>query len=154
MTMPNFLIVGAMKCGTTALYYYLEQHPQIFMSPVKEPNFFCFEGREGLDSGNSITDIAAYRGLFRGVSSERAIGEASHCYLYEPRAVERIKHYTPDARLIAILRSPIERAYSHFLHAVRNGTECQSRGNAQIHTQIAEAGIHTGACARSGGERP
>jgi hypothetical protein len=123
MTMPNFLIVGAMKCGTTALYYYLEQHPQVFMSPVKEPNFFCFEGREGPDSGNSITDIAAYRDLFKGVLSERAIGEASHCYLYEPRAVERIKHYAPHAKLIAILRNPIDRAYSHFLHAVRNGTE-------------------------------
>jgi len=122
MAMPNFLIIGAMKSGTTALYYYLEQHPQIYMSPVKEPDFFCFEGEKNLD-GNPVTDIDTYRALFKSVSGERAIGEASHCYLHEPRAVERIKHYVPEARLIAILRNPVDRAYSHFLHMVRNGTE-------------------------------
>jgi sulfotransferase family protein len=122
MTMPNFLIIGAMKSGTTALYYYLEQHPQVYMSPVKEPNFFCSEGQESPDS-NSITHIGSYQALFKGVSGEKAIGEASHCYLCEPKAIERIQYYIPDAKLIAILRNPIDRAYSHFLHAVRNGTE-------------------------------
>lgn len=122
MTMPNFLIIGAMKSGTTAFYYYLEQHPQIYMSPVKEPDFFCIEGQERPD-GDSVTDIAAYRDLFKNISGERAIGEASHCYLYEPKAVERIKYYVPGAKLIAVLRNPVDRAYSHFLHMVRNGTE-------------------------------
>jgi sulfotransferase family protein len=122
MTMPNFLIVGAMKSGTTALYYYLEKHPQIYMSPVKEPNFFCLEGREGADP-HSVIDIEAYRNLFKGVSKEKVFGEASHCYLYEPAAIERIKHHVPRAKFIAILRNPIDRAYSHFLHMVRNGTE-------------------------------
>jgi Sulfotransferase family len=122
MTMPNFLIIGAMKAGTTALYYYLEQHPQIYMSPVKEPDFFCFEGEKNLD-GSPVTDIDTYRDLFKSVSGERAIGEASHCYLYEPRAVERIKHYVPEARFIAVLRNPVGRAHSHFLHRVRDGTE-------------------------------
>jgi hypothetical protein len=122
MTLPNFLVIGAMKSGTTALYYYLEQHPQIYMSPVKEPNFFCLEGREDLD-GKSITRIGPYRDLFKHVSSEKAIGEASHCYLYEPRAAARIKYHVPNAKLIAVLRNPIDRAYSHFLHMVRNGTE-------------------------------
>ena len=122
MTMPNFLIIGAMKSGTTALYYYLEQHPQIYMSPVKEPNFFCFAGQEGSES-KSVTRIEAYRQLFKGVSEERAIGEASHCYLYEPGAVARIQQYVPEAKLVAILRNPVERAYSHFLHMVRSGTE-------------------------------
>jgi hypothetical protein len=122
MTMPNFLIIGAMKAGTTALYYYLEQHPQIYMSPVKEPDFFCFEGEKNLD-GSPVTDIDTYRDLFKSVSSERAIGEASHCYLYKPRAVERIKHYVPEAKFIAVLRNPVDRAHSHFLHRVRDGTE-------------------------------
>jgi Sulfotransferase family len=122
VTMPNFLVVGAMKSGTTALYYYLEQHPQIYMSPVKEPDFFCLEGQKDADA-NSVTDIEAYRDLFKGVSDERAFGEASHCYLYEPGAVDRIRHYVPEARFIAILRNPIDRAYSHYLHMVRNGTE-------------------------------
>ena len=122
MAMPNFLIIGAMKSGTTALYYYLEQHPQIFMSPVKEPNFFCNGEREGSDS-KSVTRIGAYRDLFKNVHDEKAIGEASHCYLYEPKAVARIRQYVPDAKLVAILRDPVDRAYSHFLHKVRDGTE-------------------------------
>ena len=122
MTLPNFLVIGAMKSGTTALYYYFEQHPQIYMSPIKEPNFFCSEGQENLD-GRSITSIEAYRDLFRHASGETAIGEASHCYLYEPKAAARIRAHVPDARLIAVLRNPIDRAYSHFLHMVRNGTE-------------------------------
>lgn len=67
--------------------------------------------------------ISGYQALYEGVSDEKAIGEASHCYLYEPTAVERIKYYLPDAKLIAILRNPIDRAYSHFLHAVRSGAE-------------------------------
>jgi sulfotransferase family protein len=122
MKMPNFLIIGAMKSGTTALYYYLEQHPQIYMSPVKEPNFFCLEGQETPDF-KSISDSETYRGLFKGATDERALGEASHCYLYEAKAIERIKFHVPEAKLIAILRNPIDRAYSHFLHMVRNGTE-------------------------------
>ena len=122
MTMPNFLIIGAMKSGTTALYYYLEQHPQIYMSPVKEPNFFCSGARESWDI-ESVKRVRAYQYLFKGVSDEKAIGEASHCYLYEPQAVARIRQHLPDAKLVAILRNPVDRAYSHFLHMVRNGTE-------------------------------
>src|SRR5215210_2367197 len=102
MTMPNFLIIGAMKSGTTALYYNLEQHPQIYMSPVKEPNFFCSGGQESWES-ESITRKKAYQNLFKGVSAEKAIGEASHCYLYEPQAVVRIQEHLPDAKLLAIL---------------------------------------------------
>ena len=121
MTMPNFFIIGAMKSGTTALYYYLEQHPEIYMSPVKEPNFFCSqEQRNGADS---VTDIGTYQHLFRDVLGQIAIGEASHCYLYDPRAAAEIRRCVPDAKLIAILRNPIDRAYSHFLHMVRTGLE-------------------------------
>lgn len=121
MTTPNFLIIGAMKSGTTALYYYLEQHPEIYMSPVKEPNFFSSQGQE--NTAGAVTHIGTYQNLFRGVSGEKAIGEASHCYLYEPRAAAEIRRYVPEAKLIAILRNPIERAYSHFLHMVRTGSE-------------------------------
>lgn len=130
--MPNFLIIGAMKAGTTALYTYLEQHPQIYMSPTKEPNFFAFEDEDlylrwpddqkGVNR-TSVTDIDAYRALFRGASGEKAIGEASHWYLYSPEAPERIRHHIPGVKLIVILRDPVERAYSHFLHSVRTGTE-------------------------------
>jgi hypothetical protein len=121
VTMPNFLIIGAMKSGTTALYYYLEQHPEVYMSPVKEPNFFASQGQD--NAADAITHIGTYQDLFRGVSGEKAIGEASHSYLYEPGAVSEIRRYIPEAKLIAILRNPIDRAYSHFLHRVRDGTE-------------------------------
>lgn len=132
MTMPNFLIIGAGKSGTTSLYHYLRQHPQVYMSPVKEPKFFAVEGKK-LDfrgpndeismNRGSITDINAYQALFRNVTNERAVGEASPLYLYSPEAPGRIKHYIPEAKLIAILRDPVERAYSSFLQRVQKGQE-------------------------------
>lgn len=133
MTMPNFLIIGAAKAGTTALYSYLKQHPQIYMSPEKEPHFFAFEGEKLNFSGTAgeqewlnsaaITDIENYRMQFQGVSKQIAIGEASALYLYIPKTPERIRHYVPDMKLIAILRNPVERAYSAFLYQIRDGLE-------------------------------
>lgn len=133
--MPNFLIIGAAKAGTTALYEYLKQHPQIYMSHEKEPKFFALEG-EKLDFGGphdqeninrtAITDIEAYRKLFQGVSNEIAIGEASPLYLYSPKAPGRIKNYIPDAKLIAILRNPVDRAYSGYMMHVGLGWETTS----------------------------
>jgi hypothetical protein len=130
--LPNFLVIGAGKSGTTALYRYLEQHPEIYMSPEKEPNFFALEGKKanfrdrGPDEGInrwSVTNIEDYRALFAKVSNERAIGEASPLYLYSAKAPERIRHYIPNAKLIAILRNPVERAHSAFTHLVRDGRE-------------------------------
>ncbi|MEQ9359219.1 sulfotransferase family protein [Coleofasciculus chthonoplastes] len=140
MTMPNFLIIGAMKSGTTSLYNYLKQHPQIYMSPVKEPKFFALEGEKlypgyqenqtfewrgsgGLTRIEGIRDIEIYRQLFTEVSQEKAIGEASPLYIYIPKAVERIKYYIPEAKLIAILRHPVDRAYSHFINWVQRELE-------------------------------
>ena len=129
MTMPNFLILGAPKAGTTALYRYLKEHPQVYMSPIKEPKFFALEG-EKIDfrgpydwKKDYITDIETYCALFKEVSDEVAIGEASPWYLHISKAPERIQHHIPDARLIAILRDPVERAYSQFLSLVRQGLE-------------------------------
>jgi hypothetical protein len=131
MTMPNFLIVGAQKSGTTSLYDYLKQHPQIYMSPLKEPRFFAFEGEKPDFRGpgdqdlykNIVSDIEAYRVLFQGASKETAIGEASVVYLYLSRAPRRIRHYIPEVKLIAIIRNPVERAYSAFLHLTRDRME-------------------------------
>ena len=132
MTMPNFLIIGAMKSGTTALYHYLGQHPRIYMSPKKEPRFFALEGKKPDFRGpmdqervnlESITSLEKYRALFQDVSDETVIGEASPLYLYSPEAPERIQHHIPDAKLIAILRNPVDRAYSSFMHCTRLGRE-------------------------------
>ncbi|NEO03736.1 MAG: hypothetical protein F6K50_53185 [Moorea sp. SIO3I7] len=101
MTMPNFLIIGAAKAGTTSIYRYLKQHPQIYMSPAKEPRFFAFEG-ENLDfrglgdekeADSIVTNIDDYRALFKKVNNQVAIGEASTSYLYIAKSVERIKYY-------------------------------------------------------------
>lgn len=132
MVMPNFLIIGAAKAGTTSLYEYLKQHPQIWMSPVKETNFFALEGEtlnfRGPGDQNyinkfSITKIESYLQLFQGVKNQIAIGEASPLYLYSPKAPKCIRYYTPDTKLVVILRNPVERAYSHFLMFVRDGRE-------------------------------
>jgi hypothetical protein len=138
MTMPNFLIIGAMKSGTTALYYYLEQHPDIYMSPVKEPNFFSSQEQE--NAADTVTQIETYQRLFSGSSGKKAIGEASHSYLYEPGAAAEIRRHIPEAKLIAILRNPIDRAYSHFLHMVRSGTEPLDDFAQALREE--EAGIH------------
>ena len=132
MTMPNFLIIGAGKSGTTSLYHYLRQHPEVYMSPMKEPKFFCFEGERPNFRGpgddeeinrKCVTSIEAYKALFEGVAGEKAVGEASSMYLYYPKSPERIRRHVPGARLIAVLRNPVERAYSSYLHCVRDRGE-------------------------------
>ena len=135
MTMPNFLIIGAAKSGTSSLYAYLKQHPQIYLCPTKETNFFAFEGEEinfpGLRQNESTksyqagfkTDLESYQKQFKPKDSEIAIGEACPSYLYIPKAAERIKQYIPDVKLIVILRDPIQRAYSNFLHHIRDRVE-------------------------------
>ncbi len=131
MTLPNFLIIGAAKAGTTALDSYLKQHPQIYMTPEKETNFFAFEGEtlkfNGIGDSAiaqfSITDLATYEQEFWGVKQEKAIGEACPSYLYSEKAVERIYHHIPNAKLIVILRNPVDRAYANFLHLIRDNRE-------------------------------
>lgn len=131
MTFPNFLIIGAAKSGTTALYRYIRQHPQIYMSPVKEPHFFGYEGAPPNSQGpgdfvnTAITNLDEYLRLFDGVKEELAIGEASPTYLYLPKAVERIHFYLPDVKLIAILRQPADRAYSAYMHVIRDQREVE-----------------------------
>jgi hypothetical protein len=116
---PNFLIIGAPRCGTTTLYRNLMRHPQIFMSPVKEPMFFIFSGGEKIPSGSLVKDHVTqwdqYQALFEGSQNAKAIGEASTFYLYNERAAEKISTLLPNVKLIAILRNPVDRAYSHFL---------------------------------------
>lgn len=131
--MPNFLIIGAPKSGTTSLAQYLGQHPQIYISPKKEPYFFAFEnesvnfqspyGADKVINQAVVSKMEAYQTLFQDVSHETAVGEASTLYLYFPKAAPRIKHHLPNAKLIAILRNPIDRAYSGFMHALRENQE-------------------------------
>jgi hypothetical protein len=129
MKLPNFFIIGAAKSGTSSLYMYLNQHPEIFMSPIKEPHFFSFDSDTKLTSGpgdkiyQAITDLETYKHLFDDVKYEKAIGEASTSYLYRSEAARRIHDLIPYAKLIAVLRHPAERAFSAYMHVVRDQRE-------------------------------
>jgi hypothetical protein len=123
--LPNFLIIGAQKSGTTSLYNYLKQHPQVWMSPVKEPHFFAYEG-QAAPMPSMVTTLSDYQALFTRVGDAVAVGEASTSYLHTEQAARRIRYYLPNVRLIAILRHPAERAFSNWLHNRRSGVESLS----------------------------
>ena len=108
MTLPNFLIVGAAKSGTSSLYEYLAQHPDIYLCPVKEPCYFS-DGNPRLVR----TDLE-YEALFNGRATEKAVGEASAPYLYDPEAPGKIKTLLGGVKIIIILRNPVDRAYSQW----------------------------------------
>jgi hypothetical protein len=135
MTMPNFLVIGAAKCGTDSLCDYLGQHPEIYMCPNKEPNFFVADGkaeipyrgqgdREAIKQWDMwVSSLDRYQALFADVSGEKAIGEGTTWYLYDETVPARIQHYIPEAKLIAILRNPADRAYSAYTMLLRDGRE-------------------------------
>ena len=119
---PNFFIVGAPKCATTSLYEYLKQTPGVYMSPVKEPNFFSRIDLVYLDPP-PIRDKKKYLALFKKVKNEIAIGEASTTYLRDPQAAKLIHDTVPKARIIVMLRDPVERSFSHYLFRKALGRE-------------------------------
>jgi hypothetical protein len=109
---PNFFIVGAPKCGTTALYEYLRPHPRIFMPEIKEPHFFATD----LGSYPRIQTLEQYTELFAGSTEQHLrVGEASVYYLRSTVAIANIHGFNPEAKLIAMFRNPVEMVYS--LHA-------------------------------------
>jgi hypothetical protein len=123
---PNFLVIGAAKCGTTALYHYLRQHPDIYMSDNKEPLFLAYDFDDPDFSDKQrggVATLEEYEALFDGVTTERAVGEASTLYVYSPLTIPNIKRYVPDAKLIALVRNPADRAFSSFQQIVAMGTE-------------------------------
>jgi hypothetical protein len=107
---PNFFIVGAAKCGTTSMYEYLRRHPDIYMPDFKEPLFF---GRDlGIAPHWCVHDPAEYQALFAPAASKKRIGEASVWYLASQSAPHEIKQYSPDAKIIIMLRHPVDFLYS------------------------------------------
>ncbi|NUQ81785.1 MAG: sulfotransferase [Bacteroidetes bacterium] len=126
---PNFLLIGANKGGTTSIYNYLKSHPDIFVSPAKEPSFFIFEGKEipfipgTRKLAPYATTLEDYEKLFETVDGEKAVGECSTGYLTNLKVIPRIKELLPDVRIVAVLRNPIERAYSNYRDYVARGIE-------------------------------
>ncbi|MEJ2526794.1 MAG: sulfotransferase [Sulfurovaceae bacterium] len=122
--LPNFMIVGAPKAGTTSLYHYLSRHPEIFMSNPKELNFFSnqeIKEQELYYDNFVINSLERYKDIFAGSIGKKAIGEASVSYLFYPKTPQKIKEVIPDAKIIILLREPISRAYSHYLMDYRLG---------------------------------
>lgn len=165
--LPNFFIVGTGKAGTTSLHRYLSQHPQIYMSPVKEPCYFAAEIRpanlslaarrhiarqspalpallrDGQPAGPMdwlACDWQAYLRLFHNVEDEVAIGEASAAYLWSETAAANIHAHVPGARVIMILRNPAERAFSQYLHQLTVGL---TRASFAEHIQSCMVGGHS-----------
>lgn len=126
---PDFYIVGAPRCGTTFMYEYLRQHPQIFMPDNKEPNFMCTDLDSGsyLDSVSFMRDEATYLHLFAAAPAGSVTGEASTWYLYSEAAAGRIRLQRPDARIIIMLRDPVEMLYSLHGRRVYGGSEDLTR---------------------------
>lgn len=136
--LPNFIVVGANKGGTTSIYHYLKQHPEVYLSPVKEPHYFStdidvnlfkrefaqnkLQDVEKYVEGDMkqefhaafIRDEMLYRKLFKNVKHEKAIGELSTSYLYSSTAAAEIKKLIPECKIIICLRNPIQRAFSHY----------------------------------------
>jgi hypothetical protein len=121
MTFPNFIVIGAAKAGTTSLYHYLRQHPDVYMSPVKEPRYERWDDPSEVPEGTRGRE--EYERLFDGVGTERAIGEASPQYINSPTSAERIAADVPGVRIIASLRNPADRAYSSYIGRLRRGRE-------------------------------
>src|ERR687892_1682749 len=111
---PNFFIVGARKCGTTSLYFYLKKIPGVYMSPIKELFYFAPNAVQ-TDAFDVIRDKKEYLRVFNKANGHIAIGEATPGYLWDPDTPKLIHQAVPHARIIMILRDPIERAYSNYL---------------------------------------
>ncbi len=125
---PDFFLVGAPRCGTTSMYTYLKQHPEIYLSVLKEPHFFSTD----LSSPpQAVVDETLYRGLFAGAGDEKRLGEGSVWYLESRVAPEAIRGFSPTARILVMLRNPVDMMAS--LHALYTRT-----GNEEI-TDFEEA---------------
>lgn len=132
--LPNFLIVGAGKSGSTSLYHYINQHPDIFMPDNKEPNFLVADYQKNTnpsspsyldDKRRMVFDYNDYCTLFKDANDKKLVGEATVTYLYKyDEAIPKIKKYLgEDTKIIIILREPVSRTFSNYAYAVELGYE-------------------------------
>jgi hypothetical protein len=127
--LPNFLMVGAAKSGTTALYHYLYNHREIFFSKVKEPSFFSaqifhFPGNGKRDTLKYFTStFENYSKLFDQASDQKIVGEASTDTMYFPQCIPIIQKYLGNPKILFLLRNPVDRAFSAYGHMVRDNRE-------------------------------
>jgi hypothetical protein len=133
-TLPDFLVIGAAKSGTVSLYHYLAQHPDVFMCPINECNFFALEKADWKSEYRGPVDrlyvdkhcvktIEAYRNLFSEARPGQIVGESSPLYIFSSSAAHQIRLHAPKAKIVAILRHPVDRAFSNFQDLRRSGLE-------------------------------
>ena len=130
--LPQFIVIGAYKSGSTAIQEALRAHPQVFL-PAKGPSFFAFDEAPAIDRplpSGTVRDWDAYRRLFADVPPDAVSGEVSPEYLANPWSCGRIRARVPEAKLVAVLRNPVERAFSDYLMYVRDGDEEDDFGDA------------------------
>lgn len=128
MALPTFIIFGARKAGTTSLYHYLNQHPEIFMSELKGSRFFLYDSTNPDTNSNiTIKNIVEFEHLFDKANQNkvRAIGEATPSYITSAFAAKQIKKVIPKVLLIASLRNPVDRVYSMYQMQMRNRKESE-----------------------------
>lgn len=133
MPLPNFIVIGAHKSGTTSLYFYLKEHPEVYMSPVKEPRFFAFDPNNPehhTAKSLPIKSMEAYRDLFSGVKNEKAVGEVSPNYLHSDHAARAIRAHIPDVKLLVSLRNPVHKTVSLYSMRARAGNETRAPDEA------------------------
>lgn len=132
MKLPNFLIAGFPKCGSTSLHYYFKEHPDIFMPEQKELHFFTYDILIKQNKGKGdkevkkfhIGKLAEYKECYKNAEGKKAVGDASPSYANYKEAIPKIKHTLGDnVKIIVVVRDPIKRAYSNYLHLVRENRE-------------------------------
>lgn len=122
--LPDFIIVGGQRCGTTSLYNNLIQHPSIAPAFQKEVHFFDIHFRKGVNWYRAHFPSYLYKSYIENTRRQPLLtGEASPYYMFHPYALKRISEFLPEVKLIALLRNPVERAYSHYQYQVRKGRE-------------------------------
>lgn len=121
--LPDFIIIGGQRCGTSSIYRYLVQHPCIAPAQTKEVHFFDHNFHKGRLWYRARFSPVWSRWLALARGRQFATGEASPYYMFHPHVPRRIFQTIPQAKLIALLRNPVDRAYSHYQHAVRKGRE-------------------------------
>lgn len=141
MTTPDFVLVGVPRAGTTSLYRYLGQHPQVALSDIKEINFLSYPGEELARTRTPwlrfpVRTIHEYERLFAGGSGRVAVDFSASCFR-SPVAIDRIRQFVPDARLFLLLRDPVARAWSAYLNRVDKRYETRGPEEALVRGELA-----------------
>lgn len=143
---PQFLVIGGSRCGTTSLHAALERHPEVFVPTEKSPNFFTapdmenFPGSAAMAAmkGHTVKTMEEYLDLFRSAPDGKIRGEVSPVYLQSLHTAGRVARFAPEAKIIAILRNPVDRAFAHFVGRRRDGLEPLASFEEAIAVELAD----------------